>query len=174
MSVRLAHVSPGRIRLKFDEIKNAPQRAREIEDRLGTVPGIQSVHANPLTGSLLLTFDEPVGESMEFPFAVAQALGISLNDLDPADLKLLMSHQRNGHTTTLSIAEGLESAMRDVNATVRRTMGADFGILIPLALALLGLRSLMVTEKTLLPSWHDYLWFSFSTYFILNRTNSSQ
>ena len=96
VGVRLAHTSPGRIRLKVDDFKNDPEKAGDIEAKLRTVPGIRSVHANPITGSLLLTYDEPVLESMELPFAVAQVLGISLNDLDPEDLRLLMSHQGNG------------------------------------------------------------------------------
>lgn len=175
MSVRLAHASSGRIRLKVAEIKSDSQRAREIEDRLRTVPGIQSVQANPVTGSLLLTYDEPALESMEMPFAVAQVLGISLNDLDPEDLRLLMSHQGNGNKfTASSMTESLESTVKEMNTVVRRTVGADLNILLPLALAFLGVRSLLVSEKTLLPSWHDYLWYSFGTYFILNRTNSPQ
>jgi cation transport ATPase len=175
ISVRLAHASPGRIRLKVEDIKNDPQRAREIEAKLRTVSGIHSAQANPVTGSLLLIYDEPTLESMELPFAVAQVLGISLNDLDPEDLRLLMSHQGNGNKLhASSISEGLESTVREMNAAVRRTVGTDLGILLPLALAVLGLRSLLVSEKTLLPSWHDYLWFSFSTYFILNRTNPPQ
>lgn len=173
-SVRLAHASAGRIRLKIDDLKNDLEKAADLESRLRTVSGISTVKANPVTGSLLITYDEPVLESMEMPFAVAQVLGISLNDLDPADLRLLMSHQGNGNKFTApSISEGLESAFRDMNATVRSTVGADLTILLPLALAVLGLRSLLLSEKTLVPSWHDYLWFSFSTYFILNRTNST-
>jgi hypothetical protein len=173
IGVRLAHASPGRIRLKVEDIKNDPHRAREIEVRLRTVSGIRSAQANPITGSLLLTYDEPALESMELPFAVAQVLGISLNDLDPEDLRRLMSHQGNGNKfTASSVTENLESTVKDMNAAVRRTVGADLNLLLPLALALLGLRSLLVSEKTLLPSWHDYLWFSFSTYFILNRTIS--
>lgn len=175
MSVRLAHASPGRIRLKVEDVKNDPHKATDIEAKLRTVPGIRSAEANPLTGSLLLTYEEPPSESMELPFAVAQALGISLNDLDPADLRLLMSHQGNGDKFTApSIAESLDSTFRDMNAALRRKIGADMGVLLPLALAMLGMRSLLNSEKTAFPSWHDYLWFAFSTYFMLNRTNSSQ
>ena len=175
VGVRLAHASPGRIRLKVDDVKNDPEKARDIEAMLRTVPSIRSADANPVTGSLLLTYDEPVLESMELPFAVAQVLGISLNDLDPEDLRLLMSHQGNGNKFSApSISEGVETTFRDMNAAVRRTVGADLGILLPLALAVLGVRSLLASEKTMLPSWHEYLWFSFSTYFILNRTNPPQ
>jgi len=173
--VRLAHASPGRIRLKVDDVKNDSAKARDIETKLRAVPSIRSVHANPVTGSLLLTYDAPALESMELPFAVAQALGISLNDLELADLRLLMSHQGNGTKFTApSVSESLESTARDMNAAVRRAVGADLSILLPLALAVLGVRSLLISEKTMFPSWHDYLWFSFSTYFILNRTNPPQ
>jgi len=172
MSVRVAHALPGRIRLKVDTIKHDAQRAEELGSKLRTVPGIRSVEANPVTGSLLLTYDESPADSMELPFAVAQSLGISLNDLDPADLRLLMSHQGDGNKVPeLSISDAFESTFRDMNAAVQRTVGADLCMLLPLALAVLGVRSLMVSEKTLMPSWHDYLWFSFSTYFMLNRTN---
>ena len=174
LSVRLAHASPGRIRLKVDDFKHDPEKARDIEAKLRTVSGIRSADANPVTGSLLLTYDEPAQDSMELPFAIAQVLGISLNDLDPADLRLLMSRQHNGSRMPPSISEGLEATFRDMNAAVQRTVGADFGTLLPLALAVLGIRSLLVSEKILSPSWHDYLWFSFSTYFILNRTNSPE
>lgn len=174
-TVRVAHASPGRIRLKVDDLKNDPQKAKDIESSLRTVSGIHSAEASPLTGSLLLIYEEPELEKMELPFAVAQVLGISLNDLDPEELRLLMSHQGNGNKFTAATAvESLESAFKDINAAVRRTAGVDMGVLLPLALAVLGVRSLMSSEKTVFPSWHDYLWFAFSTYFMLNRTNSSQ
>jgi len=173
-SVRLAHASPGRIRLKVDDIKNNPNRAGEIETTLRTVPGILSVHANPLTGSLLLTYDTPALESMEVPFAVAQVLGISLNDLNPDELQRLMSHEANGQKlVTSSLSQELESAFKHMNASVRQAMGVDLCELLPLALALLGVRSFLASKTVVSPSWHEYLWFAFSTYFILNRTNSS-
>lgn len=175
MSVRVAHASPGRIRLKVDDLKNDLQKVRHVESRLRTVSGIRSADANPVTGSLLLTYDEPAVESMELPFAVAQVLGISLNDLDPEELRRLMSHQGNGNKFAApSVLESFESALKDINAAVRRTAGADIGVLLPLALAALGVRSLLTAEKTAFPSWHDYLWFAFSTYFMLNRTSAPQ
>jgi hypothetical protein len=175
MSVRVAHASPGRIRLKVADLKDDPQMARGIEASLRNVPGIRSVDANPLTGSLLLTYEEPALESMELPFAVTQALGISLNDLDPEELRRLMSHRGNGNKFPApSVLESVEAAFKGMNAAIRRTAGADMGVLLPLALALLGVRSLVNSEKTAFPSWHDYLWFAFSTYFMLNKTNSSQ
>jgi hypothetical protein len=172
-SVRLAHASPGRIRLKVDDIKNDPNKAADIETKLRRVPGIFSADANVITGSLLLRYHEPAAGSMELPFAVTHVLGISLNDLNPDDLRRLMSHDGNGQRLVASsLSADLESTFREINAAVRRTMGADLTELLPLVLAVLGLRSLLASEKTPSPSWHEYLWFAFSTYFILNRTTS--
>lgn len=171
IGVRLAHLSPGRVRLKVDDLKHDERRAREIEEQLRSVSGIHSAAANPITGSLVLDFDEAAMESMELPFSVARILGISLNDLDPDELRRLMSHHANGTKPMDSaITEGLESAVADVNAALARTIGADLRIVLPLLLAALGLRSVMVSEKTILPSWHDYFWFAISTYFMFNRT----
>ncbi len=171
VGVRLAHLSPGRIRLKVDDLKRDERRAREIEEQLRSVSGIHSAAANPITGSLVLDYDEAAMESMELPFSVAQVLGISLNDLDPDELHRIMPHHGNGaKPMDGAIAEGLETAVKDLNAALKRMIGADLGIVLPLLLAGLGLRSLMVSEKTVLPAWHDYLWFAFSTYFILNHT----
>lgn len=175
VGVRLAHVSAGRMRLKVDDVKGNARYAREIEEGLRTVSGLHSVDVSPVTGSLLLTYDPSALESMELPFSVARVLGISLNDLDPEHLRLLMSHHGNGTSgTDMSMAEGLEIAVKEINAALRRSMGgADLGIFIPVGLAVLGLRSLLISEKTVLPAWHDYLWFALSTYFMLNRTSSA-
>lgn len=173
-SIRLAHLSPGRIRLKIDELKHNATRAREIEDRLRPVSGIRSVEANPSTGSLIITFDEAAMESMEMPFAVAEALGISLNDLNPQDVQRLMSHHGNGSKSTDAMNADLESAVREMNAALRRTAGVDLAMAIPLGLAVMGLRSLLVAGKTAVPVWYDYLWFAFGTYFMLNRPSSSR
>ncbi|MDR2344220.1 MAG: ATPase P [Spirochaetaceae bacterium] len=48
--------SPGRIRLRFKELKNV-KTAELVLRRLGGTPGITSVELKPLTGSLLIEFD---------------------------------------------------------------------------------------------------------------------
>lgn len=170
IGVRLAHISAGRMRLKVDDIKGNARRARDIEDQLRVVSGIHSVEGNPVTGSLLLTYDPSALESMELQFSVAQALGISLNDMDPDEVRRLMSPLGNGAGQSgLSVAEGMQQTVRQVNAILQRTVGADLATIIPFGLALLGIRSVMISHKGVMPAWHDYFWFSLSTYFMFNR-----
>ena len=170
VGLRLVHMSPGRIRLKLDQVKGDVQRAREVEEGLRQVPKIYSADANPLTGSLLVTYDHEGLDAMDMPFAVANVLGISLNDLDPDQLRLLMSGHMNGSSQVPnSLPAEIEAAVAEMNAALKKTVGADLRILIPLCLGLLGFRGLLLSEKTTFPSWHDYWWFAFSTYFMLNR-----
>jgi hypothetical protein len=46
--------------------------------------------------------------------------------------------------------------------------GADLKILLPLTLFLLGVRGVLTSEKLILPTWYDLLWFSLGTFFMLN------
>jgi hypothetical protein len=57
-----------------------------------------------------------------------------------------------------------------VNARVTQATGewGELRTLVPLTLAFLGLRSLLLTEQLPFPTWYDYLWFAFSTYMMLH------
>lgn len=51
------HHLPGRLRVKSPHYKRNPHRAHEARAHLGKVDGVLSTEANPLTGSLLITYD---------------------------------------------------------------------------------------------------------------------
>ncbi len=52
------HVTPGRMRVRVTGIKGERQAARSLEVLLTSQPGITHVRANPLTGNVLVRFDE--------------------------------------------------------------------------------------------------------------------
>src|SRR5690242_11918386 len=52
---RLLHALPGRVRI---HIPGLPQRGQHwVEARLGGVPGVHTIRANPLTRTMLVLFD---------------------------------------------------------------------------------------------------------------------
>jgi hypothetical protein len=76
--------SPGRIRLRFKELKDS-KTAELVLKRLGETPGITRVEVKPLTGSLLIEFDEealPPDKLMAAGRQELEKLGIPL-DLPP-------------------------------------------------------------------------------------------
>jgi copper chaperone CopZ len=72
--------SPGRIRLRFKELKES-KTAELVSDRIGEVPGITRVEVKPITGSLLIEFDTkilPPAELMARGKRELEKLGIHL------------------------------------------------------------------------------------------------
>jgi Heavy metal associated domain 2 len=51
------HVLSGRLRMRIAGIHRAPEHAAELESSLGSLTGVLSARANPVTGSLLVHFD---------------------------------------------------------------------------------------------------------------------
>ena len=55
--IEYVHAIEGRLRIKVPEVKRAPARARQLEERFRAVEGIRDVRANPLTGNVLFLHD---------------------------------------------------------------------------------------------------------------------
>ncbi len=51
------HLTPGRLRLRMPERRGDEAFARQVEQLLAPIPGVTQVHANPVTGSVLVRFD---------------------------------------------------------------------------------------------------------------------
>ncbi|MCL6584510.1 MAG: hypothetical protein K6U11_12835 [bacterium] len=52
------HSLNGRLRIKITQIKNSPLRALELESSLLKIQGIRHTKANPITGNLLILYDQ--------------------------------------------------------------------------------------------------------------------
>jgi hypothetical protein len=174
--VRLVHAIRGRVRFKLDQIKGDPARAEEVRGHLSIISGIKHVEANPLTGSVLAVYDPSAVEPFDFHCSVASALGISLSEVEASDSRVWFGEGQDGSTPSkpITVSSTLRSVVGELNDGVGRLTGgvANLRDFVPFALFLLGVRSLLVTEKTVFPSWYDYFWFAFSTYFILNRAET--
>jgi copper chaperone CopZ len=51
------HATNGRIRIHVAATKGSQSRAWEVERKLGCLPGLTEVKANPLTGNVLIRYD---------------------------------------------------------------------------------------------------------------------
>jgi Heavy metal associated domain 2 len=55
--LQIAHQVPGRIRIKVPSAKGRPELLAEIQRCFGSIPGIDEVVINPVTGSVVLKYD---------------------------------------------------------------------------------------------------------------------
>ncbi len=165
--ITVAHALPGRVRLKIHEVKDNPELARQAQEKLGRVPGIQRVEANPSTGSLLILYDLAMLASVETLGPLGEIFGelfpeVALEEL-AAGLQELMAAGEEAQTTG-----GLLGAFPGVGYP-GLTRNFSLNLLLPLTLLFLGGRSLLTSKETHFPAWYDYLWFAFNTFVMLDR-----
>jgi len=167
--IKLVHAIPGRVRVKIAQLRDNPEFAREICQRLSGVRGIRQIEANPLTGSLLVLYDLEEMTSLESLFALSEIVTPLFPGLDMAQLEEWLGQSGNGPGAPASLASSIPATLGALNARVRKaTGGLDLKLLLPLTLFVLGVRGLLA-KNVPFPAWYDLWWFSFSTFFILNR-----
>ena len=65
IAAEYVHALEGRIRIKVPEIKGFPAKAGELERQVQWQSGINSIKANPTTGSVLIYYDSQKTEQQE-------------------------------------------------------------------------------------------------------------
>lgn len=166
-NITVVHALPGRVRLKIPQVKENPELARQAREKLGQVPGIRRVEANPATGSLLILYDLAMLASLETLGPLGEIFGelfpeVALEEL-AAGLQELMETGAAAHT-----AGGLLGLL-NTGGNPGRPGTLNLKLLLPLTFAFLGVRSLFTSKEVPFPSWYDYLWFGLSTFVMLNR-----
>jgi Heavy metal associated domain 2 len=167
--IKVVHAMPGRIRVKISRLKGNAALARQIQERLPAVPGIQRVEVNLVTGSLLVLYSAAETEPLDALMTLAETFTPLFPGLSMRDLEAWFSPSGNGSNAASPYAEGLASFVGTLNAQVREvTAGVDLKLLLPLTLFFFGIRGLLVAEKLSIPAWYDLLWFAFATFFLLH------
>jgi heavy-metal-associated domain-containing protein len=176
-AIQIVHFLPGRVRVKLPRLKGNTSLAGEVERTLTALQGIRHVETSTMTGSVLVLYEprlptsldlEAVGSLME----LANTLGLSFEDVDMDELQHWLHTVANGTRaeTPTALGNRITAFFNNVNAGVPQiTSGwGELRMLVPLMLAFLGLRSLLLTDNLPFPTWYDYLWFAFGTFAILN------
>jgi len=165
--IELRHAIPGRIRLRIPAIKGEPALALEVQRQLAALPVIRRVEVNPTAASVLVLYD-PADSA-----AIAQLGRLIIPGLDfdavprPGD--------DPGRAPT-SPADSFATFGHELNRKIEAATGGavDLKFLVPASLVVGGLIRLMAARKVPSPTWYDFLWFAFGTYFTLNRGGSPE
>jgi hypothetical protein len=103
---------------------------------------------------------------------LANTLGLSFEDVDMDVLQHWLHTVANGTRaeTPTALGNNITAFFNNMNAGVTQiTSGwGELRMLVPLTLAFLGLRSLLLTDNLPFPTWYDYLWFAFGTFAVLH------
>lgn len=167
--IKVVHAIPGRMRLKVSKIRQNSAFEAQIRERLSAVKAIQQVEINPATGSVLLLYNPEEITLPDSLFSLWESFGSLFPELDFEDFKpCLLSPNASTGPSTEPTAGRIAELSRTLNERMRKAGSLDLKVLLPIALFTLGIRGLLAVEKVPIPAWYDFLWFSFSTFFILN------
>jgi hypothetical protein len=163
--IELRHAIPGRVRLRFPALKGEPDLSREVQKQLATLPVVRHVEVNPVTGSVLVLYD-PADSA-----AIAQLGRLMIPDLDLDALPGPDGLERANGVVSASPAEAVAAFTRRLNERLEAATGGtvDLRFILPASLFAGGLLRLVASRKVPSPTWYDFLWFAFGTYFTLNR-----
>ncbi len=166
---RVAHVSPGRVRVKVPHAKHNPELATKLDERLSAIEGVKRAETNLLTGSIVLLFDAAEIAFEEIMPGVAEVLAAALPEVEEEAIAALLHPSANG-----AGAEPLAGQITGLLHSFDTRLGAasggavDLRVLLPMSLFFLGIGRLVASEQVVFPSWYDLLWFSFGTFAALN------
>ena len=85
-AVTVIHRSPGRVRLRVDQLRRSRRYAQDIEHGLKAIPSIQDVALTPRIGSLVVQFASAAGPSATVWRSLASALGVAPHTFDSVTL----------------------------------------------------------------------------------------
>lgn len=176
MRIELAHVMPGRMRLRLQELDGNEAAVEALQQRLGSVPGLRQVQLRPSTGSVVLTFAPEQTDSIERavrqafpelergpgPTAEAEAgpgEGPEAPDLEAA-AEAIAAGERPDFGQ--SLAEAVAAFNRQVGS---KTHGVDLAVLVPAGFVGLGistlLRRVITGQPVEMPNWYNYIWYGY-------------
>lgn len=167
--IRIVHATLGRIRLKVTQSRKAQALANQLQQRLMSFSGVQSVSVNSLTSSVLICYHASGVDAQEFQRAFLEPLTALFPRIPPVAFAPSSSPIANGLASRASPLSGqVKAFFSTLNANVNQlTSGsADLKILVPLALFLLGVRGLLSSDRLSVPAWYDFFWFALGTYFM--------
>jgi hypothetical protein len=170
--IAIVHAVPGRIRLKISRLKRDPKYAVTIRDRLLALPGIRRVEANPLTASVVVSYNESATTFPALVPSLSEAFqAFAFPDLDRREVEAMLTVPSNGvHAAPTPLATRIYSVLGTADDSVDWLTGGniDLRVLLPLSLFGLGVGRLLSSGTVQFPTWFDLIWFSFGTFVALN------
>ena len=155
---RIAHLLPGRVRVKLAREHRSPELVQAIKNELLALQGINEIHFNPTTGSLLVLYD-PVQVDIAQLLDYARVSGLIGSESPIAQF----AEEWQGGKTPL--ARNIISTARalDVGLAQSTRGRLDLKMLVPLGLIALVIREVAAGRTTSAP-WYVLAWYAFETF----------
>jgi heavy-metal-associated domain-containing protein len=151
---RVAHALPGRLRLRFDRGGAAAEALEPLLAQLREQRGVRAARFNAASQSIVVEYD---------PAAVTEA--VLLRRLPVAERAGPPS--RAAQAPSSAAAEAVIRRWWEADRSLARATAnrVDLRTLVPLALALLAVRQLLLAGELEAAPWHALLWYSYNIFY---------
>jgi hypothetical protein len=173
--IRVEHAIPGRLRLKYHPMKSNRALAQDLHRKLSSIEGVTHVETQPTIGGVTVHYEARLVDSIDFFLKIAAAFGLAAADIDPKEIEEWMQLLHiSGNGAAQSVPDLMQSLGQSLEAGITKLSRRELnmGIILPMILTALGVRSLLLSEQLRAPSWYEYFWFAFGTYYTLNKPES--
>ena len=155
---QVIHHLPGRLRLRLPEGKGDPAFLEHLKLSISTVVGVNQVDVSPITGSILIQYDESAQPELSKRLANPNVI-----------VELQVSHAADS-----AGPKPFKKFVRELSENIKRESGdaIDLKELFPLSIAAYDLFFVKRSKPT--PLWLTLLMFAFSSYMDLNRVDPHQ
>jgi hypothetical protein len=147
--IRTVHLLPGRVRFQSDVLRGDPAGGEKLAERLAGIEGVGSAAANPVSGSVLIRYDEQVVQAELLFVAIVRLLGLE-REVERAP--------------TPALARGLRQSCAAANRAVYEQTGGllDLWTAVPLVLGFIGLQRIASRRSAVFPAGLTMVWWAYS------------
>jgi hypothetical protein len=154
----ISHVSKGRLRLKIPSKKRDVTFFTDLQKALSTVPGLDQVRANPVSGSLLIVHTQ-------LPDELASWVK-TLTGLSP---------QKNKAVKSNSIYQMVSGTFQQVNKQVRGFTKEELDIPTLSFIALMAVGIYQISRKNFTaPAWYTAFWYALNIFLKARGKNGQE
>jgi hypothetical protein len=112
------HSLEGRLRIKIPQVKGAAEKALEVERHLRRLTGVESVSANPVTGSVLILYNPRLTDQGRLISSLKEFVYLSLSNPDAVRAHASAATGIVEKVTTTVTASLMEVALTRLVATL--------------------------------------------------------
>jgi hypothetical protein len=148
--VRTVHLLPGRVRFETDVLRGDPEGGKRLAERLARIEGVDSAATSPVSGTVLIRYDEKVLQADLLFAAIVRLLGVE-RELE--------------RTPVPALARGIRQAGAAANRAVFEQSGGliDLWTAVPLVLGAIGLYRLSTQRSAVFPAGVTMVWWAYSS-----------
>lgn len=171
--ISLEHAVPGRVRVKVPRVRSDARFAQELRQRFATIDGVRRIEINPITGSVILHYDDDQMAPIDFLHALADAFRAAFPGLE-ARLEHWLREERQS-TRRGPLANRITDFCATLDAGVERVAGEGINlrVLLPISFVVVGLGRMTLTKRTPVPNWYDFFWYAFNMFVTFNAPSPS-